>query len=78
MKYLVILLMVLGLLGCDINASEFGNEEARGFASKITYVQDTRTGLCFALVASRKTGDTNQSGMGMSEVSCEKVKNLLK
>lgn len=60
-----------------MNPSKFGDNEAKGFASKITYVKDSRTGLCFALVASRKTGDTNQTGMGMSEVPCNKVSRVL-
>ncbi len=76
MKY-VALLLAMFLLGCDINPSEFGGAEARGFANKITYVQDSRTGLCFALVASRKTANFDQSGMGISEVPCAAVEKVL-
>ena len=72
MKYLMLVLVVF-MLGCEINPSKFGKDEAQLFANKITYVRDHRTGLCFAVVASRKTGSFDQSGMGISEVPCKKV-----
>ena len=79
MKKFIILVMAMGFIaGCEVNPSKFGNEEAKEFASKITYVKDTRTNLCFALVASRKTADFNQTGMGISAVSCDAVAELLK
>jgi len=65
------------LAGCDINPSKFGKYEAVKFTESITYVKDKRSGLCFAIVASRKTGEFTQSGMGLSEVPCEAVSELL-
>jgi hypothetical protein len=65
------------LVGCDINPSKFGQEEAKSFANNITYTYDNRTKLCFALVASRKTGVASQSGMGISEVPCDKVRDYI-
>jgi hypothetical protein len=50
---------------------------AKKFTGKITYVQDARTGLCFGMVATRKTGSTNQTGLGMTMVPCEAVKGYL-
>lgn len=73
MKYIVLILTMLALTGCGVNPSEFGEYEARSFADKITYVQDSRTGLCFALVASRKALNASQSGMGITEVPCDAV-----
>jgi len=77
MKYALTLCLSLFVLGCDINPSEFGKEEASKFGDTITYVKDSRTGLCFGIVASRKTGDFNQSGMGLTEVPCDAVKEWL-
>jgi hypothetical protein len=74
----VLLIATLLLASCDINPSKFGKEEAASFASKITYTQDHRTGLCFAIVASRKTANVSQSGIGMSRVPCSAVEDQLK
>ncbi len=79
MKFLIIMLMLmaLALTGCDVNPSKFGSGEAKKFATKITYVKDHRTDLCFALVASRKTGTASQSGMGIAQVPCTAVADYL-
>ena len=77
MRYTLVLLLVLFVMGCDINPSEFGKEEASKFGNTITYVKDKRTGLCFGIVASRKTGEWDQSGMGLTQVPCEAVKEWL-
>jgi len=69
--------LVLVLSGCDINPSEFGKDEEKKFAQVISYTKDDRTGLCFAIVASRRTGSPDQTGMGMSEVPCDKVEHLI-
>jgi len=73
MKYIMMILLAVALTGCDINPSKFGSGEAKAFVEKITYVKDPDTGICFALVASRKTGNTSQSGMGITSVPCEAV-----
>ncbi len=72
MKYLLLTTFFL-FTACDINPSKFGKEEAQSFTDSITYVKDSKTGMCFALVASRKTAVASQSGMGISEVPCEKA-----
>ncbi|MCP4215673.1 MAG: hypothetical protein GY765_13550 [bacterium] len=72
MKYLLLMIFVL-LAACDINPSKFGKEEAQEFTKNITYVKDNKTGLCFALIASRRTGVASQSGMGITTVPCDKT-----
>jgi len=54
------------LAGCGVNTS--GNINFN--ANSLQYAQDDRTGLCFAIVASRKTGNIETTGLGMSEVPC--------
>lgn len=76
-KALLLITMFLLLGGCDVNPSKFGKSEAKSFTSKITYTKDHRTGLCFALVASRATGTASQTGMGISEVPCDFVEGFL-
>jgi len=66
-------LALLVVSGCEVNASKVDASQAKKFASTLTYIKDARTGLCFAMVASRKTGDTDQNGLGLTEIDCEKV-----
>ncbi len=61
--------MILQMLsGCSVNSSKLDAKYAKGFVNKMTYTKDTRTGLCYAMVASRKTWDANSSGLGITEV----------
>ena len=73
-KILLAAVTVVMLAGCGVNTSDNVNVNSRD----ITYFQDKRTDLCFALVATRKTGDLNTSGVGLTEVPCEAVKEYLK
>ena len=77
MKYIILIIMAVALLGCEVNPSKVGAGEARIFAEKLTYVKDVRTQLCFAIVATRPTGNTDQSGMGITEVPCFNVEHLI-
>ena len=70
---IVALLAVIGLTGCSVNPSKIDDKDAGEFVKKITYVQDKRTGICFAILASRKTADTDQNGLGLTYVPCDKV-----
>lgn len=77
MRFILVSLIFMFTIGCSVNPSKIGNSEAKEFAEKITYVKDYRTQLCFALVATRKTGDVNSTGMGITEVPCNDVKYLI-
>lgn len=68
--------IILG--GCSINPSEITDSMAGKYADKLTYIHDARTGLCFAIIASRRTGSTDQSGLGITEVSCGACVHLIK
>ena len=76
-KLFLCMLVVSIFSGCSVNPSGLSDKYAKDFVSKIKYVKDKRTDVCFAMVASRKTADTDQTGIGISEVPCEKVKHLL-
>lgn len=77
MRFILISLIFVFMIGCSVNPSKIGSSEAQEFAEKITYVKDHRTNLCFAIVATRKTGDMNSTGMGITEVPCNDVKYLI-
>ena len=78
-RLLVVLVVVGMLMGCGVNPSQVSNDYANEMARKLTYTYDGRTNLCFAIIASRKTGSASQSGMGITEVPCtEAVKAMIK
>lgn len=77
MRFVIMLVVLFFVIGCDINPSKFGHDEAMSFAENLTYVKDKRTGLCFAIVASRRTGDAEQSGMGITQVPCDIVRHYV-
>jgi len=74
--FLVVIVACL-LVGCSVNPSEVTPDYAKSFISKATYVKDVRTGMCFAIVATRKTGDTSQNGISFTWVPCEQAEKFL-
>ena len=78
-KLLLVLLaaLMISTIGCSVEPSKVGKSEATDMSKKLTYFQDERTGLCFAVIATRKTGKASQSGMGMTQVPCENVQDLI-
>ena len=69
----IILGLALMISGCDVHTSggvEFDAED-------ITYGKDSRTGLCYGVVASRKSFTASPTGLGITCVPCESVKHLI-
>lgn len=67
----MICLCLISFIGCSVEPSKIDKEHAEKMSSKITYFKDKRTGLCFATIASRKTGSTDQSGLGLTYIPCQ-------
>lgn len=65
--------VIVTLTSCDVHNSDKIDIDT----DAIKYVKDSRTGLCFALTASRKSFDANATGLGLTCVPCEKVKHLI-
>ena len=65
-KLLIMCVVVVSLAGCEANTSS--NIDIAG--EDILYMKDIRTGLCFALTASRKSFDVNSTGIAMANVPC--------
>jgi hypothetical protein len=74
---LVLLVSMFFVLGCSVEPSKVKDGHAKKMAQKITYFKDHRTGLCYGVIATRKTMRTSQSGMGMTTVPCEQVEKVL-
>ena len=74
MKKLTTLLFALLLCSCSVNTSS--NVNFKG--EDLIYFKDSRTNLCFAVVASRKTASFDTTGLGVTCVPCENVEHLIK
>jgi hypothetical protein len=72
-RVLILGLMVLGLSSCDVHNTDNIDIDTNA----IRYVKDSRTGLCFALTASRKSFDANATGLGLTCVPCKDVEHLI-
>lgn len=74
MKKILALICIAFLASCSVNTSKIdgGNIDP----NDITYFKDSRTGLCFAIMASRKTGDASSTGLGMTCVPCEALEHV--
>ena len=72
-KFIFVVLLMLATVACDVNPSKVAQADANRYADKITYFKDTNTDVCFGVVASRKTGSTDQTGLGITSVPCAKV-----
>lgn len=70
-------IILLAATSCDVNPSKISQKDAEDFAEQITYFKDNRTGLCFAIIATRKTASTDQNGIGLTMVPCESVQAYL-
>lgn len=75
---LISITMIAGLLsGCSVNASKVDTAYAEDFLSNATFVKDKRTGMCFGMVATRKTLNANQNGISWTWVPCEMAEKYL-
>jgi len=74
MKKLTTLLFALLLCSCSVNTSS--NVDFKG--KDLVYFKDSRTNLCFAVVASRKAVSLEATGLGVTCVPCGDVEHLIK
>ena len=75
MKVLIILLLAVILAGCSVRVSETSADK---FKDKVTYFKDSRTGLCFGVVAIARKLSPTQEGIGLACVPCKNVENFIK
>ena len=74
MKKVLLILAVAVYTSCSVSTS--GNVDVD--ASDIKYVKDSRTGLCYGVVASRKAMTASTTGLGVTCVPCDKVEKYIK
>lgn len=72
-KTLIILATIMLLTNCSVNNSDNIDIDANA----IKYFKDYRTGICYAVTASRKSFDAHSTGLGLTCVPCDSVKHLI-
>lgn len=66
----IYLALSLFFAGCSVNPSKVDAEYAKDFIDKATFVK-SKTGMCFAIIATRMTASTEQNGVSFTWVPCE-------
>ena len=66
----VLFLATIVFVGCGQNASQLSVEAAHAVADKLTYIKDSRTSVCYAIVASRGDVEAHQNGLTITYVPC--------
>ncbi len=64
-------------VSCSVNPSEVDDDYAKEFVQKVKYIQDEKTGLCYAIVATRRTANFYQNGISLTWVPCDSVEKFL-
>ena len=67
----------VNIVGCSVNPSEVDDKYAKNFVKNVKYIKDEKTGICYGIVATRKTMDTDQNGISWTWVPCEQVEKFL-
>jgi hypothetical protein len=68
----IILIMII-LFGCSVNPSKLGDDYVKKFVNNINCAKNTKYNLCFCVVASRRTGSTDSTGIGLTNIPCQKI-----
>jgi hypothetical protein len=71
---LVLAVVAFGMTSCSVNSSDNVNIDGED----MVYFKDSRTGLCFGAVASRKAMTASTTGLGVTCVPCKEVEHLIK
>ncbi len=66
----VVAVLCAALVGCTQRPAEVSPVTAKEFTERLTYAKDSRTDLCYALLASRHVLEPDQSGLTVTYVPC--------
>ena len=70
LTYGAIMIALSLMVGCSQNASTVSSSDAQAAVDKLTYAKDARTNTCYAIIASRGTGEVHQNGLTITYVPC--------
>jgi len=65
MRWILVMIAVVCLCGCSVNASKVDSDYAKEFAENVRCAKGYAGG-CWCFVASRKTGSVSTTGIGMA------------
>jgi len=65
MRWILVVIALVGLCGCSVNASKLEANYAKKFAENVRCAKGYNNG-CWCFVASRKTGSTDSTGIGLT------------
>jgi hypothetical protein len=65
-----VMLVLIGMTGCSQNASTISPSDAQNVMYHLMYDRDPRSGLCYAVVASRQDFHWSQNGFTITYVPC--------
>lgn len=77
MKKLIYIITLFSLFSCSVDVSNIDNDTAQDVVKSIKYVQDPRTGLCYGVVSFSQATSAHESGLTVTWVPCDSVKNFL-
>ncbi len=73
MKRVFLLVFLTTLIGCDARTSQPSAKTAKDIVNNLTYVQDQRSGICYAVVEFAHPGEVGSNSAGITYVPCDKV-----
>ena len=71
MKLMIPVLLSAALMGCSVGTSKPSQSTATDVMSKLTYIQDAKTGLCYAMISTSHTAQASDDGLSLTWVPCE-------
>ena len=81
MKKVIVTLCFLLLIGCSATPSKVSKKKAEKIADNLTYIRDSKTGLCYAVASSRiwvlGMFPSAQKGLGLTQVPCESCRDQI-
>jgi len=69
----VILIAAISIVitGCSFNPSKTSQKSANKLVSMLTYAQDQRTNLCYAMIEGSESGNPDNTSLSITWVPCE-------
>jgi hypothetical protein len=64
-------LLTANIVACSVGTSKPDPTTAQRVVGDLTYIQDLRTGLCFAMVSTSHAGQASDDGLSITWVPCE-------
>ena len=71
MRRLAVVILALMLVGCSVGTSKPNEQTTKTVVERLAYIQDSRTGLCFAMISTSHALQVSDDGLSITWVPCE-------